>query len=44
MATINDGAEGLPVSSDDEIEIMPEEPTSRPRKTVDIDIAVDDED
>ncbi len=27
---------------DDMIEIMPEEPTSRPRKTVDIDIAVDE--
>lgn len=27
---------------DDDFEIMPEEPTSRPRKTVDIDIAVDE--
>ena len=34
----------LPDSSDpdDMIEIMPEEPTARPRKTVDIDIAVDE--
>jgi len=30
------------VSLDDEIEIMPEEPIARPRKTVDIDIAVDE--
>ena len=31
-----------PVSSDDMIEIMPEEPVKRPRKSVDIDIAVDE--
>ena len=30
------------LSPDDAIEIMPEEPTSRPHKSVDIDIAVDD--
>ena len=30
------------ISPDDTIEIMPEEPTSRPHKSVDIDIAVDD--
>ncbi len=44
MAAVDGGAE-LPdaeISSDDAIEIMPEEPTARPRKTVDIDIAVDD--
>ena len=32
----------LELSGDDAIEIMPEEPTARPRKTVDIDIAVED--
>ena len=31
------------ISTDSEVEIIPEEPTNRPRKTVDIDIAVDDE-
>ena len=31
-----------PLSDDDAVEIMPEEPNSRPRKTVDIDIAVED--
>ena len=31
-----------PVSADDEIEIMPEEPTISPRRSVDIDIAVDE--
>ena len=30
------------LSGDDAIEIMPEEPTARPRKSVDIDIAVED--
>ena len=30
------------IGGDDDIAIMPEEPTSRPRKTVDIDIAVDE--
>ena len=44
MATINEGAEiAAENGGDDSIEIMPEEPASRPRKTVDIDIAVDDE-
>ena len=42
MAVVNQGAE-MPASADDEVEIIPEEPTNRPRKTVDIDIAVDDE-
>ncbi len=44
MAVVNEGAEVVvSANSDSKIEIMPEEPTSRPRKTVDIDIAVDDE-
>ena len=44
MATINEGAEiAAENGGDDSVEIMPEEPASRPRKTVDIDIAVDDE-
>ena len=44
MATINEGAEiSAENGGDDSVEIMPEEPASRPRKTVDIDIAVDDE-
>ena len=42
MAVVSQGAE-IPASADDEVEIIPEEPTNRPRKTVDIDIAVDDE-
>ena len=43
MAAFSDGAaQTVAVSPDDEIEIMPEEPTARPRKTVDIDIAVDE--
>lgn len=43
MAAANDTAELIaPPSADDEIEIMPEEPTARPRKSVDIDIAVDE--
>ena len=43
MLAVMDGGE-LPEadSLDDEIEIMPQEPTERPRKTVDIDIAVDE--
>ena len=44
MAAVSDGGE-LAVSEpegDDAIEIMPEEPTARPRKSVDIDIAVDE--
>lgn len=44
MAAINDGGElvaGEP-TGDDAIEIMPEEPTARPHKSVDIDIAVDE--
>lgn len=43
MAAANDTAELIaPPSADDEIEIMPEEPTARPHKSVDIDIAVDE--
>ncbi len=42
MAAINEGAETVSASQDEEIEIMPEEPTNRHRKTVDIDIAVDE--
>ena len=42
MSVISQGAE-IPPSEDSEVEIIPEEPTNRPRKTVDIDIAVDDE-
>jgi len=43
MAAVTASAEeGEVLSPDDVIEIMPEEPTSRPRKSVDIDIAVDD--
>lgn len=42
MSVISQGAE-MPPSEDSEVEIIPEEPTNRPRKTVDIDIAVDDE-
>lgn len=44
VAAVNDGKE-LPVEAptgDDAIEIMPEEPIARPRKTIDIDIAVDE--
>jgi len=45
MAAVNGGGEVAPNETDasDDIAIMPEEPTSRPRKSVDIDIAVDDE-
>ena len=45
MAAVNEGSEltaAAPVSDDDAMEIMPEEPTNRPRKSVDIDIAVDE--
>ncbi len=44
MAAVNESDEGEPVvlNSDDMLEIMPEEPTARPRKTVDIDIVVDE--
>ena len=42
MAVVSQGAE-MSAGQDDEVEIIPEEPTNRPRKTVDIDIAVDDE-
>lgn len=43
MAAVTASAEENEIlSPDDTIEIMPEEPTSRPHKSVDIDIAVDD--
>ena len=43
MAAVTASAEENEIlSPDDAIEIMPEEPTSRPHKSVDIDIAVDD--
>ncbi|MBR7133850.1 MAG: recombinase RecA [Clostridia bacterium] len=43
MAAVNaDSSAQPPLSEDDAIEIMPEEPTARPRKTIDIDIAVDE--
>ena len=44
MAAVTAGENPAPVelSGDDAIEIIPEEPTSRPRKSVDIDIAVDE--
>ncbi len=41
IATLKEGPEA--VIQPQEIEIMPEEPTSRPRKKVDIDIAVDED-
>lgn len=46
MAQVNNGA-ALPdsaedISADDVVEIMPEEPINRPRKSIDIDIAVDE--
>ncbi len=44
FASVNEGTE-IPVAtenSDDAIEIMPQEPTARPHKSVDIDIAVDE--
>jgi len=44
MAAVSEGEEitAIEPTGDDAIEIMPEEPTSRPRKSVDIDIAVDE--
>ena len=43
MSAANETVEAVtPVSADDDIAIMPEEPISRPRKKVDIDIAVDE--
>ncbi len=42
MAAVMENPEAKAPTADDEIEIMPEEPASRPRKTVDIDIAVDE--
>ena len=42
MAAVSAEETGEILSGDDSIEIMPEEPTARPRKSVDIDIAVDD--
>ncbi len=41
IAVLSEGAE-IVADNSDEVEIMPEEPTSRPRKKVDIDIAVDE--
>ena len=41
IATLKEGPDA--VIESEEIEIMPEEPTSRPRKKVDIDIAVDED-
>lgn len=44
MAAVNDGGEvAVTEGSDDEITIMPEDPTARKKTHVDIDIAVDDE-
>ncbi len=43
MAAVNEGAEVVEETGADDVVIMPEEPTSRTRKSVDIDIAVDDE-
>ena len=42
METAAENAKIAPASKDDEIEIMPEEPISRPRREIDIDIAVDE--
>lgn len=44
MAIVSEGEAEIStaLTGDDAIEIMPEEPTSRPRKSVDIDIAVDE--
>ena len=42
METAAENAKIAPASKDDEIEIMPEEPVSRPRREIDIDIAVDE--
>lgn len=46
MAAVSAGTEAIAIqetpTGDDAIEIMPEEPTSRPKRSVDIDIAVDE--
>ena len=44
MAVVNEESNAVAIepTGDDAIEIMPEEPNARPRKTVDIDIAVDE--
>ena len=42
METASENAKVTPDSKDDEIEIMPEEPIARPRREIDIDIAVDE--
>ncbi len=42
MAAVGDGAEAVAPTGDDAIEIMPTEPAAIPRKSVDIDIAVDE--
>ena len=42
MSAVMDGGELPDVAPESDIEIMPQEPTERPRKTVDIDIAVDE--
>ncbi len=42
MLAVNDKNDEIFISSDDEIEIMPEEPIARAHKAVDIDIAVDE--
>ena len=42
MLAVNDKNDEIFISSDDEIEIMPEEPIARSHKAVDIDIAVDE--
>ncbi|MBQ3052441.1 MAG: recombinase RecA [Clostridia bacterium] len=43
MAAVNEGAQvAAELTGDDAIEIMPQEPTARPHKSIDIDIAVDD--
>ncbi len=42
MAAVTDGGEIAAATGDDAIEIMPEEPTAKPHKSVDIDIAVDE--
>ena len=45
MVAVSSGGEVVaeaPLTGDDAIEIMPQEPTSRPKRSVDIDIAVDE--
>jgi recombination protein RecA len=42
MEAAAENAKITPASKDDEIEIMPEEPVARPRREIDIDIAVDE--